>query len=57
MPTASVNGTELWCQVQGEGDPILLLPGLGLDHNYYRFGEPEGRPANGWAINNASIKG
>lgn len=40
MPTASVNGTELWYQVQGEGDPILLLPGLGLDHNYYRFGEP-----------------
>ena len=40
MPTASVNGTELWYQVQGEGEPILLLPGLGLDHNYYRFGEP-----------------
>ena len=35
MPTASVNGTELWYQVQGEGDPILLLPGLGLDHNYF----------------------
>lgn len=40
MPTAAVNGTELWYQVQGEGEPILLLPGLGLDHNYYRFGEP-----------------
>ena len=40
MPRASVNGTELWYQIQGEGDPILLLPGLGLDHNYYRFAEP-----------------
>jgi pimeloyl-ACP methyl ester carboxylesterase len=40
LPTASVNGTELWYQVQGDGDPILLLPGLGLDHNYYRYGEP-----------------
>lgn len=40
MPTASVNGTELWYQIQGEGEPILLLPGLGLDHHYYRFGEP-----------------
>ena len=26
MPTAAV-GTELWYQVQGEGEPILLLPG------------------------------
>ena len=40
MPSASVNGTELWYQIQGEGAPILLLPGLGLDHNYYRFAEP-----------------
>lgn len=40
MPVASVNGTELWYLVQGQGQPIILLPGLGLDHNYYRFGEP-----------------
>ncbi len=40
MPMAQVNGTELWYSVKGEGEPIILLPGLGLDHNYYRFGEP-----------------
>ena len=40
MATASVNGTELWYEIQGGGDPILLIPGLGLDHRYYRFGEP-----------------
>jgi pimeloyl-ACP methyl ester carboxylesterase len=40
MPIASVNGTTLWFEIQGEGDPILLIPGLGLDHAYYRFGEP-----------------
>lgn len=40
MALASVNGTELWYEVQGSGEPILLLPGLGLDHGYYRIGEP-----------------
>jgi pimeloyl-ACP methyl ester carboxylesterase len=24
----------------GSGDPLLLIPGLGLDHNYYRLGIP-----------------
>ena len=40
MATANVNGTELWYSIQGEGSPLLLLPGLGLDHQYYRLGEP-----------------
>lgn len=40
MALMEVNGTELWYEVQGSGDPILLLPGLGLDHGYYRIGEP-----------------
>ncbi len=40
MPLAQVNGTEIWYEVQGTGEPILLLPGLGLDHGYYRLGEP-----------------
>lgn len=44
MPTAQVNGTELWFSVQGEGHPLMLFPGLGLDHQYYRFGEPLLRP-------------
>ena len=40
MPLAQVNGTTLHYEVNGAGDPLLLLPGLGLDKTYYRFGEP-----------------
>ena len=40
MPLAQVNGTEIWYDVKGTGEPIILLPGLGLDHGYYRIGEP-----------------
>lgn len=40
MPRAEVNGTEIWYDVQGEGPPLMLFPGLGLDHRYYRLGEP-----------------
>lgn len=40
MPTASVNGTEIWYGTQGRGHPLMLLPGLGMDHRYYRLGEP-----------------
>ncbi len=40
MPTASVNGTEIWYEAQGSGHPLILLPGLGMDHRYYRLGEP-----------------
>jgi len=44
MSNAKVNGIDLWYSMQGEGEPILLLPGLGLDHQYYRLGEPLLRP-------------
>jgi aminoacrylate hydrolase len=40
MPLAQVAGTEIWHSVQGSGHPLMLLPGLGLDHMYYRLGEP-----------------
>jgi pimeloyl-ACP methyl ester carboxylesterase len=40
MPIASVNGTQIYFERQGSGEPILLIPGLGLDHTYYRLGEP-----------------
>ncbi|MGE0151528.1 MAG: alpha/beta fold hydrolase [Reyranellaceae bacterium] len=40
MALAQVNGTELWYWIQGSGHPLMLCPGLGLDHQYYRFGEP-----------------
>ena len=40
MPYEEVNDTRIWYRVQGEGHKLLLLPGLGLDHRYYRLGEP-----------------
>ena len=40
MSLAEVNDTEIWYETNGSGPPLFLLPGLGLDHNYYRFGEP-----------------
>ncbi len=40
MAYEEVNGTRLWYQVQGAGHPLMLFPGLGLDHRYYRLGEP-----------------
>lgn len=40
MAQADVNGTTLWYETNGTGTPLLLLPGLGLDHRYYRLGEP-----------------
>lgn len=40
MPLAQVNGTELWYSIEGHGEPLMLFPGLGLDHTYYRLGAP-----------------
>lgn len=40
MSLANVNDTEIWYETNGSGPPLFLLPGLGLDHHYYRFGEP-----------------
>lgn len=41
MPDIEIDGaTTLHYATSGAGEPILLIPGLGLDHNYYRFGIP-----------------
>jgi pimeloyl-ACP methyl ester carboxylesterase len=40
MPTVKVNGAEIFYQRNGQGEPLLLIPGLGLDHTYYQQGEP-----------------
>ena len=40
MPFAEVNGAKLYYSESGSGDPIMLIPGLGLDHNYYRLAIP-----------------
>lgn len=45
MPVSEANGTKLFCQRNGTGEPLLLIPGLGLDHTYYRLGEPMLREA------------
>ncbi len=40
MAHAAINDTSIWYDVQGEGVPIFLLPGLGMDHSYYRYAVP-----------------
>ena len=31
MPHAKVNGVNIYYEVQGEGEPLVLVPGLGSD--------------------------
>ena len=40
MPQASVNGLTINYDVQGEGDPLLLIPYLSADHACYAFQLP-----------------
>ncbi len=40
MPLAQINGTEIWYSIEGTGAPIMLFPGLGMDHQYYRLAAP-----------------
>ncbi len=40
MPSISLRGAEIHYGVSGQGQPLLLIPGLGLDRNYYRLGIP-----------------
>jgi pimeloyl-ACP methyl ester carboxylesterase len=40
MPYATVNDAKIHYALSGAGEPILLIPGLGLDHNYYRLATP-----------------
>ena len=40
MAFAEVDGAKLYYSESGSGEPILLIPGLGLDHNYYRLAIP-----------------
>jgi pimeloyl-ACP methyl ester carboxylesterase len=40
MSLAQVNGTEIWYSIEGNGAPIMLFPGLGMDHQYYRLATP-----------------
>jgi pimeloyl-ACP methyl ester carboxylesterase len=40
MPEIEITGARLYYEVSGAGEPILLIPGLGMDHTYYRLGVP-----------------
>ncbi|WP_433709644.1 alpha/beta fold hydrolase [Nocardia sp. CA-084685] len=40
MPFANVNGTRIHYEVEGDGEPLILIPGLGLDYTYYQLGVP-----------------
>ncbi len=41
MPSISLRSADIHYGVSGQGEPLLLIPGLGLDRNYYRLGIPE----------------
>jgi pimeloyl-ACP methyl ester carboxylesterase len=41
MPVAAVNGTELHYEVSGQGEPVVLIPGLGLDRSYFAAAIPQ----------------
>ena len=36
MPTASVDGVELWYREAGEGPPVLLIHGMGINADFWR---------------------
>lgn len=40
MPTVPVNGIDLYYETEGEGEPLLLLPGLGRGTSYYNTVAP-----------------
>lgn len=40
MPMAKVNGTELFYQRTGSGEPIVLIPGLGTTHAFFNGALP-----------------
>ena len=40
MTIENVNGTSIDYEILGQGEPVLLIPGLGLDKTYYRLGIP-----------------
>lgn len=44
MPLAQVNQTEIFYEISGQGEPVLMIPGLGLDHTYYALGLPDLTP-------------
>ncbi len=40
MPLAPVNGTEIYYERAGQGEPVVLIPPMGFDHRYYDYALP-----------------
>jgi pimeloyl-ACP methyl ester carboxylesterase len=40
MPYYEIPGAQIYCAKEGSGDPLLLIPGLGMDHSYYNLATP-----------------
>ncbi|KFL30038.1 hypothetical protein JP75_18325 [Devosia riboflavina] len=40
MPLAKLDDVSIYYDEQGAGDTLVLIPGLGFDHRYYRFAVP-----------------
>jgi len=44
MPKASVQDIEMYYEIQGEGEPLLLIAGIGQDHNTWGLVAPHLQP-------------
>lgn len=40
MPHVEIPGARIFYALEGAGSPLLLIPGLGMDHSYYRLAVP-----------------
>jgi pimeloyl-ACP methyl ester carboxylesterase len=40
MSYVEIPGAKIYCEQEGSGDPLLLIPGLGMDHSYYKLATP-----------------
>lgn len=40
MTYIEIPGAKIYCAQEGSGDPLLLIPGLGMDHSYYKLATP-----------------
>jgi pimeloyl-ACP methyl ester carboxylesterase len=41
MPTASVNGTDIYYEIHGDGEPLLLIAGFACDHTIWSLVIPK----------------
>src|SRR5579884_1186018 len=41
MPTVQANGINVYYEIHGVGEPLLLISGLASDHTFYRWVLPQ----------------